>query len=37
MLPLPMLESGRELWRDFFLLTPATSAAPTTSLDFIAP
>lgn len=32
------LESGRELWRDFFSLTPATSlAAPGMGLDFIAP
>jgi hypothetical protein len=36
--PGPLLETGRELWRDFFSLTPATSlAAPGTGLDFIAP
>ncbi|KAI3427004.1 hypothetical protein D9Q98_006948 [Chlorella vulgaris] len=33
----PSLDCGRELWRDFFSLTPASSNVPCTSLDFIAP
>lgn len=35
--PSPSLERGRDLWRNFFSLTPATTAAASTSLDFIAP
>lgn len=36
--PSPTLQSGRQLWADFFSVTPATAeAGPSTSLDFIAP
>ena len=35
--PSPSLECGRALWCDFFSVAPATTTAPSTSLDFIAP
>ncbi|KAL4441473.1 hypothetical protein ABPG77_001977 [Micractinium sp. CCAP 211/92] len=36
--PSPTLQSGRQLWADFFSVAPATAeAGPSTSLDFIAP
>ena len=31
------VDYGRELWRDFFSVTPATTSAPSDGLDFIAP
>lgn len=34
---LETLESGRQLWRDFFAVAPITTAVVSTSLDFIAP
>ena len=35
--PSRSLECGRALWCDFFSVAPATTTAPSTSLDFIAP